>query len=109
MHDTSVQIRQLTDELQTPDAGKNSKVLADDASAKVVLFAFATGDGLSEHVAPHPAIVQIIQGEAALTVGEETVEGKPGTWISMPARTPHSISALTPVVLLLTLFKSDAA
>lgn len=99
------QIRQLADELQPPESGKQSIVLADDANAKVVLFAFAAGDGLAEHVAPLPAIIQIIKGEASLTVGEEAVVGKPGTWIQMAPKSPHSIKAQTPVVMSLTLLK----
>lgn len=99
------QIRQLADELQPPASGKQSIVLADDANTKVVLFAFAAGDGLAEHVAPMPAIIQIITGNATLTVAEETVVGKPGTWIQMAAKTPHSIKAESPLVMLLTLLK----
>lgn len=99
------QIRQLTDEIQPAEPGKQSIVLTDDANTKVVLFAFAAGDGLKEHVAPLPAIIQIIQGEAELTVGEESVAGKLGTWIQMAATTPHSIKAKTPLVMLLTLLK----
>ena len=99
------QIRQLADEIQLPESSKQSIVLTDDDNAKVVLFAFAAGDGLKEHVAPLPAIIQIIKGEAELTVGEEAVAGKPGTWIQMAAKTPHSIKAQTPVTLLLTLLK----
>lgn len=99
------QIRQLADDLQPPESGKRSVVLADDAKAKVVLFAFAAGDGLAEHIAPLPAIIQIIKGEASLTVGEETVVGKPGTWIHLAAKTPHSIKAQSSLVMSLTLLK----
>ena len=105
MTDQGFQIRQLMDELQPPDSGKQSIILIDDANSKVVLFAFAAGSGLTEHVAPFPAIIQIIRGEAALTVGNELVAGKVGTWIQMAAKTPHSIQAETPVVMLLTLLK----
>ena len=38
-------------------------------------------------------------------VVDEVVDGKPGTWIQMVAKTPHSINAETPVVMLLTLVK----
>ena len=103
-HDT-FQIRQLADELQPPESGEQSIVLTDNANAKVVLFAFATGDGLAKHVAPLPATIQIIKGEASLTVGDQTVAGKPGNWIQMEAKTPHSIKAQTPEVMLLTLLK----
>lgn len=105
MTDQVFQIRQLTDVPQPPDTGKQSIVLLDDAKTKVVLFAFAAGSGLTEHVAPFPAIIQVIKGEAALTVGNERVTGKPGTWIRMAAGIPHSITAESPVVMLLTLLK----
>ena len=103
------QIRQLADELQPPDSGKQSVVLADDDNAKVVLFAFAAGDGPAEHIAPLPAIIQIVKGEAEMTVGEKPVAGKAGTWVQMAVRTPHSIKANTPVIMLLTLLKSGGA
>lgn len=105
MSHSEYQIRQLADELESPESGKQSIVLTDDTNAKVVLFAFAAGDGLKEHVAPLPAIIQIINGKAEVTVGEEAVAGKPGTWIQMAAKTPHSIKAQTPLVMLLTLLK----
>ncbi len=105
MTNDSFQIRQLAVELQPPESGKQSIVLTDDDNAKVVLFAFAAGDGLKEHVAPMPAIIQIIRGEAEMTVGDQAVAGKPGTWIQMAAKTPHSIKAKTPLVMLLTLLK----
>ena len=95
MSQNTFQIRQLADEIQPPECGKQSIVLTDDDNVKVVLFAFAAGDGLKEHVAPLPAIIQIIKGEAELTVGEEAVDGKSGTWIQMAAKTPHSIKATT--------------
>ncbi len=99
------QIRQLMDEIQPPESGKQNIVLLDDTNTKVVLFAFAAGSGLTENVAPFPAIIRIIKGEAALTVGNESVAGKMGTWIQMAAKTPHSIQAESPVVMLLTLLK----
>jgi len=105
MNDHGFQIRQLMDELRPPESGKQSIVVLDDANTKVVLFAFAAGSGLTEHVAPFPATIQIIQGEAALTVGHESVAGKAGTWIQMAAKTPHGIVAESPVMMLLTLLK----
>ena len=105
MTDHGFQVRQLMDELQPPESGKQSIVVLDDTKTKVALFAFAAGSGLSEHVAPLPAIIQIIKGEAALTVESESVAGKAGTWIHMAAKTPHSIAAETPVLMLLTLLK----
>lgn len=50
MTHSQYQIRQLADEIQPPDSGKQSVILFDDDHTKVVLFAFAAGHGLSsEH------------------------------------------------------------
>jgi quercetin dioxygenase-like cupin family protein len=99
------QIKQLADEISIPDSGKKSIVIADDSKTRIVLFAFATGDGLAEHIAPMDAIIQIVTGTAILTIGSESVDGKPGTLIKMLPKTPHSIKATTPLVMLLTLIK----
>ena len=105
MAEPSFYIRQLADEIEPPATGKQRLILNDDEASKVVLFAFAAGDGLPEHLAPLPATIQIIKGTATLTVGDEKVAGKPGTWIQMAPKIRHSINAETPLILLLTLRK----
>ncbi len=52
-----------------------------------------------------PAIIQFIMGEAALAFGNEAVAGQSGRWIQAAAKTPRSMKAESPVVLLLTLLK----
>ncbi len=105
MNSTEYQAKQLVDELPIPETGKQSIVLSDGSKTKVILFSFAADGGLAEHTAPFDATIQIISGTASLTVGDEVVEGRPGTWIQMAAKTPHSIKAESPVVMLLTLVK----
>jgi len=105
MNQSEYQIKQLADELPIAESGKQSVVLTDNVKTKVILFSFAAGGGLAEHVAPFDATIQIISGTARLTVAAESVEGKQGTWIQMAAKTPHSIKAETPVVMILTLVK----
>ena len=90
---------------RSPESGKKAVILINNEKIKIILFAFAAGGGLAEHVAPFDAMRQIISEMAALTVGYRSVEDKPGTWIQMAAKTPHSIKAQTPVVMLLTLVK----
>ena len=105
MNQSEYQIKQLADILPIPAEDKQSVVLTDTPKTKVMLFSFAAGGGLAEHVAPFDATIQIISGTAILTVGDESVEGKPGTWIQMAVKTPHSVKVETPVVMLLTLVK----
>lgn len=105
MNQSGYQIKKLADERQILDEGTQSVVLTDNAQTKVILFSIAAGRGLAEHVAPFHATIQIISGSAMLTVGDESVEGKLGTWTQMAAKTPHSIKAETNVLMLLTLVK----
>lgn len=71
-------------------------------------FGFAVGEELSEHTASVPAIIQIIQGDATLTLGDDRHSAKPGTWIHLPANLKHSVRAETPVLMLLLMLKAPA-
>jgi len=73
---------------------------------KAILFGFAAGQQLSEHTASVPAVIQILEGEADLILGEDHQEGTAGTWAYMPAELPHSITARSPVTMLLYLLPS---
>jgi quercetin dioxygenase-like cupin family protein len=84
-----------------------SRTLYNDDRLKVVAFGFAQGEELSEHTASMPAVLHFLQGEARLTLGDDTLEAKPGTWVHMPAGLRHSIQAQTPVVMLLLLMKES--
>jgi quercetin dioxygenase-like cupin family protein len=78
-----------------------SRTVYRDNSLKVILFAFAPGQELSEHTASVPAIIQILEGDCQVTLGGDPFEAKPGFWTRMPAKLPHSILARTPVKMLL--------
>jgi quercetin dioxygenase-like cupin family protein len=80
-----------------------SRTFYSDDQLKSVLFGFAEGQELSEHTASKPAILQFLSGEAQLTLGEDVLEARPGTWVHMPAHLPHSVLAQTPVIMLLLL------
>ncbi len=67
------------------------------------MFAFGAGQELSEHAAAVPAVVQVMGGRLQLTVGAEEVTANPGAWIRLPANAPHSVRALEPSVMLLTM------
>ena len=54
-----------------------------------------------------PAVLHFLQGEAKLTLGDDTLEARPGTWSHMPRGLRHSIQAKTPVVMLLLLLKES--
>jgi quercetin dioxygenase-like cupin family protein len=95
----------LAKQAQQPEKGILSRTLFNDDRLKAVLFGFAQGEELSEHTASMPAVLHFLRGEAALTLGDDKQEAKPGTWVHMPAGMKHSIQAKTPVVMLLLLLK----
>jgi hybrid cluster-associated redox disulfide protein len=78
-----------------------SRTLFREEKMKVILFAFAPGQELSEHTASVPATIQILEGEGELTLGSSQFSVKAGAWAHLPARMPHSILARTPLKMLL--------
>ena len=74
----------------------------------LTLFAFARGQGLSEHTAPFDACVQIIEGAAQITVGGEEHRVEEGRMLIMPANVPHALQAQEPFKMLLTMIKKAA-
>ncbi len=92
-------------EQDIPADGILSRTLYNDDQLKAVVFAFSPGQELSEHTASMPAIIHIVKGEAQLTLGDDTIEARAGTWVHMPAQLRHSLRASTPMVMLLLLVK----
>ncbi|HMQ32985.1 MAG TPA: cupin domain-containing protein [Chloroflexaceae bacterium] len=95
----------LVAQVTIPEDGTISRTIYQDDQMKAVLFGFAAGQELSEHTAAVPAILHFVAGEAKVTLGAETLEAHANSWVHMPARMPHSVSARTPVVMLLLLLK----
>ena len=88
--------------------GIHSQTLLDGPDLRLVLFAFAPGEELSEHTAAKPAVVHILDGEGDAVVGGQPFGLRPGTWFRMPAGTAHSIHARTPLRMALYLLPDVA-
>jgi len=83
-----------------------SRVLIKTDSGSVTLFAFWQGQGLSEHISPHDALVQILQGQATITIEDTEHSVAAGQVLLLPARRPHSVQANENLKMLLTILKS---
>ncbi len=94
-------IADLAKQVDIPTDGILSRTLYNDEHVKVVVFGFDAGQELSEHTASTPAILHLIQGEADLTLGDDSMEARAGTWVHLPSELRHSVQARTPVVMLL--------
>ena len=93
----------LGNEVILPDRGIHSQTLLKESGVELVLFGFAAGESLAEHASARPAIIHILSGEADLTAGTEAHRAGAGAWLRMPAGTPHSVHARTPVAMALYL------
>jgi quercetin dioxygenase-like cupin family protein len=82
-----------------------SKTLVDKKTGTLTLFAFAKGQGLSEHTAPYDAIVQVLDGEAELVIDGKPVKALPGELVIMPAAIPHSVRAVKKFKMLLIMIR----
>ena len=85
-----------------------SRTLVDKPAGTVTLFSFDEGQGLSEHTAPYDALVNILDGEA-----EVTIEGKPltlreGEMTIMPANKPHALKAPTRFKMILIMLRAQS-
>lgn len=91
-----------------PPDGILSHSVNSSEELRVTLFGFSAGQKLTEHTASHPAVLHFLEGEAELTPGENQREARRGTWVYIPAHLPHSLRALTKVVMLLLLMRHGA-
>ena len=85
-----------------------SKEIIKKELGTVTVFAFDKDQGLSEHSAPFDAMVQIIDGEAEITISGVKHTVKAGEMIIMPADEPHALQAVNcPYKMILTMIKSN--
>jgi quercetin dioxygenase-like cupin family protein len=98
----------LQTEFVLPEKGIMSRVLHKDDHVTVTLFGFSTGESLSAHSAPTPAVLYFIEGEAEVLLGEDKVNAQPGSFVYMPPMLPHGITAKTPLRMLLVQMKNPS-
>jgi quercetin dioxygenase-like cupin family protein len=102
----SAQIESAKNLIEYQDGSVVSQTLIDKKSGSVTLFAFDQNQGLSEHTAPFEALVQIIDGNANITIADNAYDLKPGEMILMPANVPHAVKATSRFKMMLTMIKS---
>lgn len=86
--------------------GIASRVLLKQPSGSVTLFAFEDGQELSEHTCPYDALIQVLEGEAEVTIGGVAHEVKSSEIIHLPAGVPHAVRAPVRFKMLLTMLRT---
>lgn len=92
-------------EVDYSNGGVVSKNVLKRPSGNISLFAFDKGESLSTHTAPFDAIIQVVEGNARITIGGEPNDLVVGETIIMPAGIPHSVEATERFKMVLTMIK----
>lgn len=87
------------------EGGVTSKQVLKSEAGNITLFSFDQGQGLSEHTAPFDAMVQILDGEAQITLDGTPLAVNAGESVIMPAQVPHSLHATQRFKMLLTMIR----
>ncbi len=82
-----------------------SRTLAQNPFLSLTVFAFAEGEGISAHSVLADALVQVVDGQAEVTIGGQTVTVAAGQVVAMPEGVPHALQARQPFKMLLTVIK----
>jgi quercetin dioxygenase-like cupin family protein len=83
-----------------------SRTLIDKKAGTVTFFAFDEGQGLSEHVSPYDALVNVLDGEAEVAISEKIYHVKEGEMIVLPANKPHALKATKKFKMILIMIKA---
>ncbi len=95
----------VADLLSYQDGAVVSRTVVDTEAATVTVFALDEGQTISEHTAPHDAIVQVLDGTARVAVGDDEHEVGAGEGVVFPAEKPHALDAVEPFKMLLTMVR----
>jgi quercetin dioxygenase-like cupin family protein len=95
----------LSKQIEYSTGGIISKQVMKNEAGNVTLFSFDQGQGLSEHTAPFDALVQIIDGNAKITIGGTPHTLETGQIIIMPAHVSHAVYAIEQFKMVLTMIK----
>ncbi|MGC9320494.1 MAG: cupin domain-containing protein [Armatimonadota bacterium] len=92
--------------VECQDGAVVSRTIIERETGTVTLFAFAEGQGLSEHTTPYDAMVYVLDGSAQITIATETHTVAAGQMLIMPADVPHALHADEAFKMLLVMIKS---
>lgn len=93
----------LPEEVQYAPNGIVSRTLFCADGTRQVLFGFDEGEELTEHISPHHALVQILDGGCEFTLDGQPRALKVGDQLYMPPGLRHAVRATERFSMLLTL------
>ena len=98
-------VERLVDLVAYQEGAVVSRILVKRETGNVTLFAFDAGQELSEHTTAFDALVQVVDGEAVITISGQPHRLRAGDTLLMPARQPHAVKAVSRFKMLLTMLR----
>lgn len=105
LHELTGAAFEIRDLLDYQSGAVVSQTLVDEEAVTITVFAFDDGERLSEHTAPHDAILQVVDGTALITIDGEEYEVQEGESIVLPANEPHAVDAVSEFKMFLTMIR----
>lgn len=87
------------------EGGVVSKEIIHNEAGSVTLFSFDAGQGLSEHLAPYDALIQVIDGEMELIVKNTKYIIKTNEAFVIPSGAKHSVNAAQRFKMIITMIR----
>ncbi len=100
------QVLKLADLVAYQEDSVVSRQITKEEAGNVTLFAFDTGQELSEHQAPYDALVHVLDGDAEVRISGKLYVLSAGDAIIMPANAPHGLKAVKRFKMLLTMIRN---
>jgi quercetin dioxygenase-like cupin family protein len=100
-----MQVKNLSDLVKYQENAVVSSEIIKKDTGIITVFAFDKGQGLSEHTAPFDALVNIIDGQAEVTISGKPFTVKESEMIIIPANKPHSMKAVEKFKMFLVMIK----
>ena len=99
-------VLKLNDLISYQEGQVVSRTIAQTPSVSITLFSLDKGEGISTHVTPGDAMVQVLDGAAEITIGDNVFTVKADETIIMPSNVPHGLEARERFQMLLTVIKN---
>ena len=96
----------LIDLIDYQEGSVVSRTIMDKKTGTFTLFAFAEGQGLSEHTEPFDALVYLLDGEAEITIAGKPRRLKEGDMVIIPAHQLRALRATMKFKMILVVIKS---
>ncbi len=82
-----------------------SRTLCQNPGVSITVFAFDKGEGISAHTVSADALVQVLDGAATVTIGDEKMQVGAGQVVAMPNGVPHALDADEPFKMILVVVR----